>query len=181
MKFLYPVDEKVKLINMNKLEHIFALAAVWAFGGSLTIKDTSDYRKNFSEWWKGEFNKPVKFKSKGTVFDYYVKMDETKADFEEWKSFMVKEKEGADKQPAPTNAASMANNQTPNPFEGVVASVEFDGSVPMQNITVPIPETISIKLITKSLLYEGHPTLMIGNAGSGKTQLIKGLLREVKA
>jgi dynein heavy chain len=183
MKHLYPAEEreKPKTLNAMKLEHIFVLSAVWAFGGCLTIKDTRDYRKEFSDWWKGEFNKPVKFKPKGTVFDYFVKMDETKAEFEEWKIFLIKpEKEQAEKPPA-QNQAIQADLGTPNPFENVTASVDYDGSVPMQNITVPIPETISIKLITKSLMYEGHPTLMIGNAGSGKTQLIKGLLKEIRA
>ena len=181
MKYLYPTDEKekVKVVNMIKLEHIFAMCAVWAFGGSLTVKDNRDYRKEFSDWWKGEFNKPVKFKSKGTVFDYFVKMDETKAEFEEWKSFMMpKEKTDGDKPAAPS---TLNNGLPPNPFEGVLANVEYDGTSPMQNITVPIPETISIKLITKSLIYENHATLMIGNAGSGKTQLIKGILKEVRS
>lgn len=183
MKHLYPADEKEKPKNINvvKLEHIFALSGVWAFGGALTIKDTKDYRKEFSDWWKGEFSKPIKFKPKGTVFDYFVKMDENKAEFEEWRSFLTKEKEGekADK-PTQPNPAQVTDG-TPNPFENVLASVEYDGTIPMQNITVPIPENISIKLICKSLMYEGHPTLMIGNAGSGKTQLIKGILKEMRS
>ena len=183
LKNLYPIEDKekpVKTINMVKLEHLFALSAVWAYGGILTTKDNKDYRKEFSDWWKGEFNKPVKFKSKGTVFDYYVKIDETKADFEEWRSFLViKDKDGTEKQPPPV-PVSQNTGLPPNPFEGVQSSVEYDGKVAMQNITVPIPETISIKLITKSLMYENHPTLMIGNAGSGKTQLIKGLLKEIR-
>ena len=97
-KNLYPIEEKekVKQVNMIKLEHIFSLAAVWAFGGALTVKDNRDYRKEFSDWWKGEFSKPVKFKPKGTIYDYFVKMDETKAEFEEWKSFLApkEQKEG---------------------------------------------------------------------------------------
>jgi dynein heavy chain len=183
MKHLYPAEERErpKTLNVVKLEHIFALSAVWAFGGCLTVKDTRDYRKEFSDWWKGEFNKPVKFKPKGTVFDYFVKMDETKAEFEEWKVFLTRnDKEQAEK-PAAQNPALQNIVGVPNPFENVTASVEYDGTVPMQNITVPIPETISIKLITKSLMYEGHPTMMIGNAGSGKTQLIKGLLKEIRS
>ena len=188
IKYLYSSDEPNKQkgpVHGIKLEHIVCFCVVWAFGGSLTQKDNRDYRKEFSDWWKGEFTKPVKFKSKGTTFDYYVKIDETKADFEEWKSFMVKPAVDADgvridKPPAPANVTSHGEPVPPNPFENVTAFVDYDGTVPMQNITVPIPETISIKLVTKSLIYEGHPTLMIGNAGSGKTQLIKGLLKEVR-
>ena len=188
LKYLYPTEEQNKgkaPVNLLKLEHIVTFAVVWALGGSLTQKDNRDYRKEFSDWWKGEFSKPVKFKSKGTIFDYYVKIDESKADFEEWRSFMVKpagDGEGKPEEKKPAIDKNSANNlQTPNPFESVTAFVDYDGTIPMQNITVPIPETISIKLITKSLIYEGHPTLMIGNAGSGKTQLIKGILKEVRA
>ena len=189
IKQLYSAEErdKPRIFNTLKLEHIFALSCVWAFGGGLTVKDTRDYRKEFSDWWKGEFTKPVKFKPKGTVFDYFVKMDETKAEFEEWKIFLNRpdkeQLEKAEKAEKPSAAAlaALSLNTTPNPFENVTAFVDFDGTVPMQNITVPIPETISIKLITKSLMYENHPTMMIGNAGSGKTQLIKGLLKEMRA
>lgn len=183
MKHLYPPEEKEnpKTLNAVKLEHIFAMAGVWAYGGTLTIKDTKDYRKDFSDWWKGEFSKPVKFKPKGTVFDYFVKMDENKAEFEEWRAFLTKEKEGASEgKPPQAPAAVQAADQIPNPFENFQAGVEFKEGDAMQNITVPIPETISIKLITKSLMYEGQPTLMIGNAGTGKTQLIKGLLKEIR-
>lgn len=187
-KFLYPLEdkEKVKQVNMIKLEHIFVLSAVWGFGGSLTMKDNRDYRKEFSDWWKQEFTKPVKFKPKGTIFDYFVKVDDTKAEFEEWKTFLPAKEGDKDKsanppvsQP-PTTAAAQNAGQLPNPFESVTSFIDYDGTIAMQNITVPIPETISIKLITKSLMYEGHPSLMIGNAGSGKTQLIKGILKEIR-
>ena len=50
----------------------------------------------------------------------------------------------------------------------------------MKNITVPIPETLSIKSITKNLILMDHASLYIGNSGSGKTQLIKGLLQEIR-
>jgi len=51
----------------------------------------------------------------------------------------------------------------------------------MQSITVPIPETVSLKQLSKYLIFEKHAILYIGEAGSGKTQLIKGLLKEIRS
>jgi dynein heavy chain len=152
-KFLYSTDEKEKLkgCNLVKLEHIFNLCIVWGFGGALTVKDNKDFRKEFSDWWKGEFNKPIKFPGKGQIFEYFVKLDETKCSFEEWKTLLATSE-----------------------------IIDYDGSIPMQNITVPIPETLSIREIARSLLLEGHPSLLIGLAGSGKTQMIKGMLKDVR-
>jgi dynein heavy chain len=45
---------------------------------------------------------------------------------------------------------------------------------------VPIPETVSLKELSKYLILEKHACLYIGEAGSGKTQLIKGLLKEIR-
>ena len=56
---------------------------IWAAGGCLSEVDGVDYRKQFSNWWKNEM-KTIKFPSKGTVFDYYVK--ESRLD--EWASIV---------------------------------------------------------------------------------------------
>ncbi len=57
---------------------------VWALGGSLAEKDGIDYRKEFSNWWKGEWKQSVKFPSKGTIFDYFVEQSGDTIKFEEW-------------------------------------------------------------------------------------------------
>lgn len=49
---------------------------MWAFGGALAEKDGMDYRKEFSNWWKGAWKSQVKFPSKGTIFDYFVEVTE---------------------------------------------------------------------------------------------------------
>lgn len=45
-------EDKEVSYDQNKIEHIFVMCAVWAFGSSLTEKDGKDYRKNFSNWWR---------------------------------------------------------------------------------------------------------------------------------
>jgi dynein heavy chain len=66
----------VETLEPAKLEYLFNLCGVWAFGGVLTEKDKKDYRKEFSSFWRAEF-KHIKFPSKGTVFDYFVAFEES--------------------------------------------------------------------------------------------------------
>ena len=46
-------EDKAKPYDLNKVEHLFNMCMVWAFGGCLTEKDGKDYRKDFSNWWRG--------------------------------------------------------------------------------------------------------------------------------
>jgi dynein heavy chain len=92
-KYLVPVVEISVVICLCKLleamlvgqfkslEYIFVFACVWAFGSGFSEKDNREYRKEFSNWWKDKW-KTVKFSPKGTVFDYYVDMENTR--LEEW-------------------------------------------------------------------------------------------------
>lgn len=70
--------------DCKNIEYIFVYTLIWSIGGILTEKDGIDYRKEFSNWWKGEWKTSVKFPSKGTVFDYFVDQSEANYKFEEW-------------------------------------------------------------------------------------------------
>lgn len=72
--------------EIKALEYWFVFCMVWAIGGSLGEKDSNDYRKNFSNWWKGKW-KTIKFPGKGTIFDYYVNYEASK--FEEWNEIVT--------------------------------------------------------------------------------------------
>jgi len=72
------------IISKNEvkgLEYVFVFACVWCIGGGYSEKDGKDYRKEFSNWWKDKW-KIIKYPSKGTVFDYYVDIENSK--LEEW-------------------------------------------------------------------------------------------------
>lgn len=140
-------EEKDRQIDINKLEHLFCISAVWAFGGVLITKDNEDWRKKFSDYWKSTFKK-VKFPSKGGVYDFYVSIEERPI-FDEWKSKLSK--------------------------------VQFAEKFNMKDITIPIPETLSIAELTRNLIEMSHPVLFVGNSGSGKTQLVNGILKKLKA
>ncbi len=49
----------------------------------------------------------------------------------------------------------------------------------MQSITVPTPESVSLTEFMNNLILVSHPVLLIGMAGGGKTQLCKGVLKEI--
>jgi len=62
-------------------EYIFVFACIWCIGGGYAEKDGKDFGKEFSNWWKSEY-KTVRFPSKGTVFDYYVDIENST--LEDW-------------------------------------------------------------------------------------------------
>lgn len=49
----------------------------------------------------------------------------------------------------------------------------------MGNVTVNTIETIATSDFIKAYLMVKHPSLLIGNSGCGKTQLAKGILKEI--
>ena len=74
--------------EVQGLEYIFVFACVWSIGAGFTEFDGKDYRKEFSNWWKDKW-KTIKFPSRGTVFDYYVDIQNSK--LEEWSKLLGKE------------------------------------------------------------------------------------------
>jgi dynein heavy chain len=67
--------------NVQVLEQVFVFACIWCIGGGFIEKEGKDYKQEFSNWWKDKW-KSVKFQSKGTVFDYYVDIPNSK--LEDW-------------------------------------------------------------------------------------------------
>eukprot|EP00929_Paragymnodinium_shiwhaense_P077089 TRINITY_DN3967_c2_g1_i1.p1 TRINITY_DN3967_c2_g1~~TRINITY_DN3967_c2_g1_i1.p1 ORF type:complete len:3070 (-),score=1029.42 TRINITY_DN3967_c2_g1_i1:156-9119(-) len=66
------LDNLLSPTALEALEYWFILCWTAAVGCCLCEVDGIDYRKSFSTWWKGEM-KTIKYPSKGTIFDYYVK------------------------------------------------------------------------------------------------------------
>jgi dynein heavy chain len=133
--------------DIKGLEYIFVFACVWCLGAGFAEKDGHDYRKEFSNWWKDKW-KTIKFQSKGTVYDYYVDIENTRLD--EW---------------------AKLNNKDIDSL--------IDTSKAISSFTVPTPDTISAQFLMKKFLNVNHSPLLVGNAGCGKTQIIKGLLYEM--
>ena len=86
-KLIESIMDKKDLPSVQVVELVFVFSAVWCVGGGFSEKDGHDYRKEFSNWWKDKW-KQVRFPTKGTVFDYYVDIENSK--FEEWNKMNVK-------------------------------------------------------------------------------------------
>lgn len=74
--------------EVKGLEFVFVFACVWAIGAGFSEKDQIDYRKLFSNWWKDKW-KTIKFQNKGTVFDYFVDIENSR--LEEWSKMQTKD------------------------------------------------------------------------------------------
>lgn len=59
----------------------------------------------------------------------------------------------------------------------VTSTIDTSKAIP--NYTIPTPETISATYLMKQFVQINHSPLLVGIAGCGKTQIIKGLLNEM--
>eukprot|EP00946_MAST-07B_sp_MAST-7B-sp1_P001405 g1405.t1 len=57
--------------------------------------------------------------------------------------------------------------------------VEYSSNVSMETVTVPTPETCATTFWIEALLANNVPTMLVGPAGVGKTQLINGALEKL--
>ncbi|KAI3429649.1 hypothetical protein D9Q98_005734 [Chlorella vulgaris] len=64
-----------------------------------------------------------------------------------------------------------------SPWADLVQPVDFDGSVPMSQVFVPTPETVSLRYFLDMMLALRKPIMFVGGSGVGKTQLVKGKLQ----
>jgi dynein heavy chain len=74
--------------EVKGLEYYFVFCCIWSIGGGYAEKDGRDFRKEFSNWWKEKW-KIIKFPGKGTVFDYYVDIENSRLD--EWGKMQQKD------------------------------------------------------------------------------------------
>jgi dynein heavy chain len=133
--------------NVKGLEYVFVFACIWCIGGGYIEKDGKDYKKEFSNWWKDKW-KVIKFPAKGTVFDYFVDVENSKLD--DWTKMT-----GPD----------------------VVSTIDTSKSIP--SYTIPTVDTISASFLMKQFVGVNYCPCLVGAAGCGKTQIIKGLLNEL--
>ena len=94
--------------------------------------------------------KEYKFPNKGTIFDYFIFFDPDS------------------KQPRLEE------------WSKKIQEIEYKASENIKYVTVPTSETISVSEIMERLLEVNHPSLLIGMAGCGKTQLCKGMLESTR-
>ena len=62
-----------------------------------------------------------------------------------------------------------------------IPEIEYHPQDNIRYVTVPTSETVSVSEMMEKLLEIGHPSLLIGMAGCGKTQIARGMLEENRA
>jgi dynein heavy chain len=62
----------------------------------------------------------------------------------------------------------------------IVPVVEYSSEMEMSSITVPTPETVSVDFMCDILLPRRNPVMLVGEAGTGKTQQLTGKLRKMQ-
>jgi dynein heavy chain len=133
--------------EIKGLELVFVFACIWCIGGGYIEKDGKDYKKEFSNWWKDKW-KTLRFPSKGTVFDYFVDIQNSK--LEEWNKMTTTD---------------------------IISTI--DTSKAIASYTIPTIDTISAQYLMRQFVEINHCTILVGLAGCGKTQIIKGLLNDL--
>ena len=137
--------------DYNGLDLIFCFCLIWSCGAVLTEKDGIDFKRNFSDNFRQNNNfKVFKLPAKGMIFDYYVHFD-AETKIPKWEDWSRK-----------------------------IPEIEYKPSENIKFFTVPTAETVSISEILLNLLEVGQPSLLIGMAGCGKTQICKGALESNK-
>jgi dynein heavy chain len=133
--------------DVKGIEFVFVNCVIWCMGAGLEIMEGNKSRVNFDKAGR-ETWKTIKFPTKGTVFDYYVDIENSK--LEDW-------------------------NKLRN--DSIESSI--DTSKAITNYTIPTADTIAAQFIMKRFIKIGTPPMLVGAAGCGKTQIIKGLLNEL--
>jgi len=63
--------------------------------------------------------------------------------------------------------------------EGIEKSIDTSKSI--THYTIPTNDTIASQFLMRRFIHQGVAPMLVGNAGCGKTQIIKGLLNELTA
>ncbi|ORC84913.1 dynein heavy chain [Trypanosoma theileri] len=133
-------------------EKYFVFAVIWAFGGPLPGHDGRiDARMNFSNQWKKEFPN-MKISDSGSVFDFYIdkRKDENGVYQFEWK-----------------------------PWSELVQPYVPDPDRQLSSVSVQTADSVRMSHLMSLLIDNAKSVMLVGTAGTGKTNLIMSKLRSL--
>ena len=133
-------------LSSEIIEMIFAYSAMWAFGGPMIVDKSGDYRKKFSEEFASTFG--AKFPNDGLCFDYF--FDSVSFEFVNWQTRVSEHKH-----------TPIGNKH---------------GETPFNSLFVETVETARMSYILDILIRNGKYAMFVGNAGTGKTEIMKAYL-----
>ena len=134
------------LLTSETIEMVFIFSAMWAFGGAMIVDKSGDYRKKFSEDFASNFG--GKFPKDGQCFDYFY--DTIKGDQVHW--------------------------QTKVPKYVPVPIGNKPGETPFNSLFVETVDTTRMTFLLDILARNGKYAMFVGNAGTGKTEVINNYL-----
>jgi len=128
------------------IETTFAYCAMWAFGGPMVVDKSGDYRKKFSEDFASTFG--TKFPKDGLCFDYF--FDPVEGEYVHWNT--------------------KVSRYNPTPIGNGPGETSFN------SLFVDTVETTRMSYILDKLVRNGRYSMFVGNAGTGKTEIVKHFL-----
>ena len=146
-----PVDLQSNLL----LDQIFAYAAMWSFGSSLSALSQ---RMVFSQCFQTTFPNYIAVENEGcTIFDYYLDMESVSAtNTKWWKLWKYKVEEYVP-------SATIGSKSTQTPFS---------------SIYVETMENARLAKMMQILVGQDKAVMLVGGAGTGKSMMINNWLRE---
>ena len=133
------------------VEKAFVFCAVWAMGSALSVTDDGTDNRKLFSDWWRSEWRTVKIPGQYTIYDYWY--DFSSNSFELWSK-------------SPFLSADM---------------MEYDSTTPMETVTVATPETCSVTYWMNILVNMRRPVMLAGPSGTGKTQIVNGLLAAADA
>jgi dynein heavy chain len=130
----------------DAIEKAFVFSMIWSMGSALTLTDDGTDNRKMFSDWWRTEWRNVKLPTQYTIYDYWY--DPTSNTFEQWSK-------------SPFLSADM---------------MEYESTTPMASVTVPTPETCSVTFWMKILVNMRRPVMLAGPSGTGKTQIVNGML-----
>jgi len=132
----------------DAIEKAFVFAMIWSMGSALTVTDDGTDNRKLFSDWWRTEWRQIKMPTQYTVFDYWY--DPGANTFELWSK-------------SPFLSSEM---------------MDYDSATPMASVTVPTPETCSVTFWMKILVGMRRPVMLAGPSGTGKTQIVNGMLAQ---
>lgn len=140
------------------LEHIFAYACVWGFGGSLVAEKGLDARSVFSNVFQQTFPGIIPMEDGNTVFDYFVDVSSVRDQPEEaWHHW----REHVEDFVAPSMIGS------------------GHGQTPFSALYVETVDNVRTSRLVDMLASQDKPVMLVGGAGTGKSVMMQDWMREM--
>eukprot|EP01084_Bolivina_argentea_P009096 17033_1 len=158
LTYLLQCIDNISSCSSEALEKHFIYCLIWAFGGSLLVNETTNYKIEFSNWFKHTYNSVITYPfdqdvsdeyGSNLVFDYFY--DDVTNDIVRWET--------------------KVNKYSP-PLTG-----NLNSQLLLTNIMVETSETVRLLHYVSALQSHGNPALFVGTSGTGKTAVIKSLLK----